>query len=198
MKNRAVFLGILVALCIALSLGVFLLPGGGDESTALMKLKLMSLGSEAVLLGMYGTPPLSFPIGESTADLRQWMLDRGSDSRSVREETLWKDGQLQDFWGRPVQYRFPSRRRELLLELYSCGPNGLDEGGLGDDVTGDNVLSFDRYREKFAKPEEANAEWLWRHYGHLEWNTEAKIDVVSDSRSQDTTLPPPITPRAIR
>jgi len=39
-----------------------------------------------------------------------------------------------DAWKKPFQYRFPGRHNIDLFEIYSVGPNGVDEGGGGDDL----------------------------------------------------------------
>ena len=40
---------------------------------------------------------------------------------------------LRDEWGHELVYRFPAKRPEAIFDLYSVGPNGVDEsGGLGD------------------------------------------------------------------
>lgn len=39
-----------------------------------------------------------------------------------------------DVWGNALQYRCPARSNEAPFELYSVGPNGIDEEGIGDDV----------------------------------------------------------------
>ena len=50
---------------------------------------------------------------------------------------------LLDPWGRPLVYRVHREQREFKgkvvnvdrFELYSVGPNGIDENGAGDDIT---------------------------------------------------------------
>ena len=39
-----------------------------------------------------------------------------------------------DAWGSPLRYRFPGVVNVETFDLYSTGPNGLDEGGKGDDI----------------------------------------------------------------
>jgi hypothetical protein len=56
-------------------------------------------------------------------------------------------GEVVDPWGRPVVYKNRigmvidgntiDRRDKRAILLYSVGQNGIDEGGGGDDVTGD-------------------------------------------------------------
>ncbi|MEX2963218.1 type II secretion system protein GspG [Microbulbifer sp. TYP-18] len=42
-----------------------------------------------------------------------------------------------DQWGNPLIYRYPSKcgMNSKKFDLYSRGPNGIDECGIGDDVT---------------------------------------------------------------
>ena len=51
------------------------------------------------------------------------------------------DGQDQpralDPWGHPLIYRYNHVDYSSPYELYSVGPNGIDESGKGDDVTSD-------------------------------------------------------------
>lgn len=41
---------------------------------------------------------------------------------------------LLDVWGQPIHYRCPSPLHPQGWDLYSIGPNGIDEGGYGDDI----------------------------------------------------------------
>ncbi len=42
-----------------------------------------------------------------------------------------------DPWGHPFVYRYKYQGRATRFELYSAGLNGIDENGMGDDVTSD-------------------------------------------------------------
>ena len=42
-----------------------------------------------------------------------------------------------DSWGSGFVYRFPSQRPNRDYDIYSIGPNKIDENGLGDDVSTD-------------------------------------------------------------
>ncbi|MEZ0229820.1 MAG: type II secretion system protein GspG, partial [Planctomycetota bacterium] len=47
-----------------------------------------------------------------------------------------------DAWGHPIDYRRPGRVHPRGWDLYSFGPNGVDEGGEGDDIlVGEDVAS---------------------------------------------------------
>jgi hypothetical protein len=41
-----------------------------------------------------------------------------------------------DAWGRPFLFRAPGLVHPKGFDLYSTGPNGVDEGGDGDDIVG--------------------------------------------------------------
>lgn len=56
--------------------------------------------------------------------------------------------QFYDAWDRPFQYRCPGRLRECSFDLYSVGPNGLDDRGEGDDISYWDVV--DSAREMWA------------------------------------------------
>ena len=54
-------------------------------------------------------------------------------------------GTIVDMWGRPLVYRNnlsdhekgyvnPFAQNKLGVDIYSFGPNGIDEGGAGDDI----------------------------------------------------------------
>ncbi len=49
-------------------------------------------------------------------------------------DSLASLGAAKDYWGRPFVLRSPSGSTEDLFHLYSTGRNGVDEGGLGDDI----------------------------------------------------------------
>jgi uncharacterized protein YceK len=77
----------------------------------------------------------------------------GTVDSQLREDSRWngpylepkaaelRDGQLADAWGRPFMIRLKTstydarmRYKPESFEIYSFGPNGKDEHGLGDDV----------------------------------------------------------------
>lgn len=39
-----------------------------------------------------------------------------------------------DGWGRPFRYAYPGEHNPAFFDLYSVGPNGVDENGNGDDI----------------------------------------------------------------
>ncbi|HLK16971.1 MAG TPA: type II secretion system protein GspG [Fimbriimonadaceae bacterium] len=59
----------------------------------------------------------------------------------ARSEDLWKafqgalrQGNARDGWGHPYLYRSPGVLHKEGWDLISCGPNGIDEEGKGDDL----------------------------------------------------------------
>ena len=42
---------------------------------------------------------------------------------------------FKDFWNNPLIYKYPSKNPKYLFELYSKGPNGIDEQMQGDDIS---------------------------------------------------------------
>ena len=58
-------------------------------------------------------------------------------------------GTIRDSWGRELVFRCPSKRTEAIFDLYSVGPNGVDEGGGGDDITCGDSADFQTYRAYF-------------------------------------------------
>lgn len=62
-------------------------------------------------------------------------LVRRPDDGSVRN---WREGGYlprlpRDPWGNEYRYRYPGTRG-LAYDLYSLGPDGLEDGGAGDDI----------------------------------------------------------------
>jgi hypothetical protein len=39
-----------------------------------------------------------------------------------------------DGWERPFRYRYPGIRHPESFDIYSCGPDGIDDGGENDDI----------------------------------------------------------------
>ena len=57
---------------------------------------------------------------------------RGGHYRFDKSE-LNGSGEVIDVWGNPLVYRSPGSKSSS-FDLYSCGPNGRDDGGAGDDI----------------------------------------------------------------
>jgi len=69
--------------------------------------------------------------------------ERGAFEKGVRyflkardSSRLDAQGRLRDLWGNPYRYHNPARTTNARIEIYSCGPNGKDERGKGDDIVG--------------------------------------------------------------
>ena len=77
-----------------------------------------------------------FPIDESRDLFTRWL---------ARAEAVVKRGssgefRLEDVWGQRLVYRCPHPDPAYVCQLYSIGPNGIDEGGKGDDM--EEALSY--------------------------------------------------------
>jgi hypothetical protein len=96
---------------------------------------LVHVGNAVAMYGLYfSDKPWSFAEGDRSA-LEAWIRA----DRDLRKAIYWRRvdedlGPLVDAWGQPLVYRYPARRQELVFELYSVGPNGVDEQGEGDDI----------------------------------------------------------------
>lgn len=56
-------------------------------------------------------------------------------SSLVRSQADWfRKRDLIDAWQVPVNYRFPSASEDRAFDLYSSGPDRIDNGGEGDDI----------------------------------------------------------------
>lgn len=76
--------------------------------------------------------------------LKVYRLERGSYPTSLEElrktpegrETPYLEKKAQDPWGNLYIYQYPKKETHLMaFDLYSCGPNGKDDGAEPDDVT---------------------------------------------------------------
>jgi hypothetical protein len=75
----------------------------------------------------------AYPPGAGTAALRKKLKDAGA-GRGIAALAVDRDGEILDPWGRPLRYRAPGESHRDSYDLYSTGPNGLDERGGGDDL----------------------------------------------------------------
>jgi len=101
-------------------------------------------------------PRIDFPQG-GTRGLWQWLKRENEPSRkqcrmSAAAFADEEGGTMRDWWGHELVYRYPSKRFTWMFELYSVGPNGIDEGGGGDDIGVDSLLEDHErsYREQVA------------------------------------------------
>jgi len=133
------------------------------------------LVSVAIIVGnrAFATqPPFALPHGD-IRDLCTW-LELQALPEALRtavgnppNETV---SLIADSWGRPVIYRFPSPNERELFQLYSMGPNGLDEGGEGDDVTCGKANYFESFRIYFFDDEKVDPAWVHSNLGKLRRN----------------------------
>lgn len=85
--------------------------------------------------------PIPFCIPEGNV----WNLERWLEANMSEED--WaicgfqrlvhrEDGHLilRDAWGRRLVYQYPMEGNDILIRLYSIGPNGKDDHGQSDDV----------------------------------------------------------------
>jgi hypothetical protein len=72
-----------------------------------------------------------------------------------------------DVWGNELVYRFPARCKMELFDLYSKGPNGVDDGGAGDDITCRPMAEIRRYA-CFFKDERVDLDWIRANLDRLE------------------------------
>ena len=120
-------------------------------------------------LSRRGDKPLSFPRG-GIREFTSWMMEPETTKEYTNLATYTDSQSLAfvDCWGQDLVYRFPPRRKGILLELYSVGPNGVDDGGKGDDITADAGCSFAKWKENFEDGI-ADTDSLWANLDRLEW-----------------------------
>jgi len=123
--------------------------------------------------------PLMMPTGD-VRDLYAWLTE---DKRKDRPDSVWaiwqregepslldKDGAtFRDIWAGQLIYRFPSNRMESLFEIYSVGPNGVDEGGAGDDISCGSRADFRSHVDFFDKGV-VEPGWVRANLGRLDRN----------------------------
>jgi hypothetical protein len=111
--------------------------------------------------------PLSFPDGDIRS-LYVWLtLPEAMEAKFLQRD--WKDeagGVLIDAWRRPLVYRFPSLRKECMFDLYSVGPNGIDERGEGDDIEVPEETTFSAWADCF-KGGIVDMDWIIAHWAEL-------------------------------
>ena len=117
------------------------------------------------------TRPLALPRGDVRA-LRAWLESQGAAERALAYQP--RGEVLVDEWGRPLVYRFPSKRTEGIFDLYSVGPNGVDEMGQGDDIFPSRVASFPEWATEF-RGGVVDVEWVRAHLDELKRDGDGKI-----------------------
>jgi len=83
-------------------------------------------------------------------------------------------GVLVDVWGNPLVYRFPPRDREMMFDLYSMGPNGVDDMRDGDDITAGRIGHLPTMSVFFAGGL-VDVDWIWAHLDELERDAHGNI-----------------------
>ena len=138
--------------------------------------------------------PFSLPRGD-TKDLFKWLSGRpGLDqlmARSSQRIIDAKDGTVRDFWGRELVYHFPSQRKGVLFDLYSLGPNGVDQGGEGKNLDcriGDRLDSLGY----LFKDGRVDIEWIKVNMGKLKVDpATGKLVVVSEEATSQGAITAP-------
>jgi len=130
--------------------------------------------------------PLDLPRG-NIRELYAWVMhDRQCDPPfAVGSWDLYADhktGTFRDLWGNEFVYRFPARRPQAIFDLYSVGPNGVDDSGgmndsigkkatealpFGDDVTCVPWADFKTYSDEF-KGGVVEPKWVTEHIDTLQ------------------------------
>ncbi|KAF0246145.1 MAG: hypothetical protein FD180_976 [Planctomycetota bacterium] len=128
---------VLVAGCAFAAVGYFVWSGHRQETPDSAELKRLNALHSAILA--YKEERGTYPPGPSSALVRALATrsKRGVPFLEIPAHALSASGELLDGWGTPVCYREgpnPPTPGGRPYELYSCGPNGKDERGAGDDV----------------------------------------------------------------
>lgn len=105
-----------------------------DDETGQVQLRRESSRDTMLCEWHSGIPPEEWFLEREqktlplNASCRMILMPRGSIPRYPGRQIVV------DAWGRPIQYRHPGVVRQHGWDLYSLGPNGIDERGQGDDV----------------------------------------------------------------
>jgi hypothetical protein len=95
--------------------------------------------------------------------------DRGYPALLDREGRTFRDP-----WGQELLFRFPSNHVRLLFDLYSIGPNGIDEEGAGDDICCDVDADLEAqvaiFHDRLVDPV-----WVKANLGRLERDSGGRI-----------------------
>jgi hypothetical protein len=70
---------------------------------------------------------------DRAATLRRLLQKCQADLGSMKTLRVLNDGNVIDYWGNALHVEI-SESGELRFRVWSRGPNGLDEGGRGDDI----------------------------------------------------------------
>jgi general secretion pathway protein G len=124
---------------IVITMTIIAILAGG---TIYMLKGLPEAAKESRVQSDFGTISVALQVYESRA-LRMPTTEQGLKAL-VEKPTIepipdsYKDGLLEDVpkdpWGQEYKYRFPSQKSKKSFDLWSIGPNGIDDNGGGDDV----------------------------------------------------------------
>ena len=125
----------------------------------------------------YDESPYSFPSGDIHS-FYEWMADPATRDKIWDDiPAEWCDSDRQvfvDWRGNPLVYRFPSIRANAMFDLYSVGPNGIDEMGSGDDVMQGVVAEFRVWSDAFAGGV-TDVRWILTNLGQLRRDASGRI-----------------------
>ena len=131
---------------------------------------LVGVCGTVVGMGLVPYARVDFPRGDIRS-LYEWVLERSRAdpvSWGFPQHVVDSEQRLfVDAWGQPLVYRYPPRQsRDILFELYSVGPNGIDERGQGDDISVSEALVL---RHWFVQIRDGrmSCEWFWEHVDEL-------------------------------
>ena len=176
---KKVCLGLCVVVGLAgavVALAFYLEPSFIEPPRVIMGFALRHVAADAVFEALRSNQrPLDLPEGDirsfykwvmANRDLKERVRDYGGDFVA----DPW-DETFRDIWGQELVYVFPPRRQELILELFSVGPNGKDEQGQGDDVTAEPYSSLLAQSSKFSEGL-VDPDWIHAHLRELQRNPE--------------------------
>jgi hypothetical protein len=122
-------IGVGVVLAVGLvAVTVLVVPGQIERRrTERLLLELVRLGGGAATWGPHsGRTQLVFKGDEGSIAL--------TNVGEFGPEHTWGEGWPVDPWARPIRYCAPGPVHKHGWDLWSCGPNGIDENGQGDDI----------------------------------------------------------------
>jgi hypothetical protein len=138
---------------------------------------------------------VALPEGD-IRDLYRWMLaNRWIVKYHWGDKLHWladpQVGTFRDGWGRELVYRFPPRRRDVLFEFYSVGPNGIDDGGGGDDVDCGRSLALADIATHYFKDGIVDTNWFWHNLGRLERDPKSRRIIAAPPERFQAVQPSP-------
>lgn len=122
------FMAALIALSyLLLSAGCFVRPGWSSKEASVLYVHRA--------LSEYRERHSRYPDVATNVELVQVLKAEGLLRSGKTNEKYIKDGAAVDYWGHPLVYAPDGvvNERGVTYYLYSVGPNGVDEGGTGDD-----------------------------------------------------------------